>query len=605
MPSDSKKREQQRKKDARNKKVDSVAQKKDDKQVNGNGKVELTPEEMLCQQLEEEAKLSANARSATGNQANHRLSRDIKIENFSITFYGHEILLDTNLELNCGRRYGLLGSNGCGKSTMLNVLGAREVPIQDFIDIFLLSREVAASSKTALEMVMEVDQERIHLEKLAEELSLCDDEESQEELMDIYDRLDDMQSDLAEVRASRILYGLGFDKAMQKKQVKDFSGGWRMRIALARALYVKPHLLLLDDPTNHLDLDACVWLEEELKNYKRILVLISHSQDFLNGVCTNIIHMTKKRLSYYTGNYDSFVKTRLELLTNQMKQYNWEQDQIAHMKQYIARFGKGSNAKQAQSKEKVLAKMVASGLTERAVDEKILNFYFPSCQKLPPPIIMVQNVSFRYNDKTPYIYKDLEFGIDLESRLALVGPNGAGKSTLLKLLCQEIVPTSGMIRCNAHLKIAKYNQHLHELLDMEISPLDYMLKSFPEVKEREEMRKIIGRYGLSGRQQVCPIRQLSDGQRCRLVFAYLASQSPHLLLFDEPSNGLDMETIDALAEAINEFEGGMVLVSHDFRLINQVVNDIWICEKQTCTKWNGSIMDYKEHLKKNMLKEAR
>jgi len=186
MPSDSKKREQQRKKDARNKKVDSVA-KKDEKQVNGNGtKVELTAEEMLCQQLEEEAKLSANARSATGNQANHRLSRDIKIENFSITFYGHELLLDTNLELNCGRRYGLLGSNGCGKSTMLNVLGAREVPVQDFIDIFLLSREVAASSKTALEMVMEVDQERIHLEKLAEELSLCEDEESQEELMGKY-----------------------------------------------------------------------------------------------------------------------------------------------------------------------------------------------------------------------------------------------------------------------------------------------------------------------------------------------------------------------------------------------------------------------------------
>lgn len=605
MPSDSKKREQQRKKDARNKKIESTS-KKDDKATNGaNGTKELTEEEILCLKLEEEIKLSANARSSTGNQANHRLSRDIKIENFSITFYGTEILLDTTLELNCGRRYGLVGSNGCGKSTMLNVIGAREVPIQDFIDIFLLSREVAASSKTALEMVMEVDQERIHLEKMAEELATQDDDESQEQLMDVYDRLDDMQSDLAEVRASRILFGLGFDKNMQKKQVKDFSGGWRMRIALARALYVKPHLLLLDDPTNHLDLDACVWLEEELKNYKRILVIVSHSQDFLNGVCTNIIHMTKKRLKYYTGNYDSFVKTRMELLTNQMKQYNWEQDQIQHMKNYIARFGKGSNAKQAQSKEKVLAKMVNSGLTEKAIDEKILNFYFPSCQKLPPPIIMVQNVSFRYNENTPWIYKNLEFGVDLETRLTLVGPNGAGKSTLLKLLCQEIVPTSGMIRCNAHLRIARYNQHLHELLDMEISPLDYMLKSFPEVKEKEEMRKIIGRYGLSGRQQVCPIRQLSDGQRCRLVFAYLAYQCPHLLLFDEPSNGLDMETIDALAEAINEFEGGMVLVSHDFRLINQVANDIWICENQTVTKWNGSIMDYKEHLKKNIAKEAR
>jgi ATP-binding cassette subfamily F protein 2 len=344
-----------------------------------------------------------------------------------------------------------------------------------------------------------------------------------------------MGSELAETKASRILFGLGFDKQMQRKACQDFSGGWRMRIALARALYVKPHLLLLDDPTNHLDLDACVWLEEELKNYKRILVIVSHSQDFLNGVTTkydqkvtrrkigetnillqfhfSIIHMTKKRLQYYTGNYDTFVKTRLELLTNQMKQYNWEQDQIAHMKAYIARFGKGSNAKQAQSKEKTLAKMVASGLTEKNVDEKILSFYFPSCNKLPPPIIMVQDVSFRYNDKTPYIYKNLEFGVDLDTRLALVGPNGAGKSTLLKLLCQEIVPTSGMIRCNPHLKIARYNQHLHELLDMEISPLDYMLKSFPEVKEKEEMRKIIGRYGLTGRQQVCPMRQLSDGQR--------------------------------------------------------------------------------------------
>lgn len=200
-----------------------------------------------------------------------------------------------------------------------------------------------------------------------------------------------------------------------------------------------------------------------------------------------------------------FVKTRSELLENQMKQYNWEQDQIAHMKNYIARFGHGSAklARQAQSKEKTLAKMVAAGLTEKAVDDKMLNFCFPSCGKIPPPVIMVQNVSFRYNEQTPYIYKNLEFGIDLDTRLALVGPNGAGKSTLLKLLCNELYPTSGMIRMNSHLKIARYHQHLHELLDMDMSPLDYMMKMFPEVKEREEMRKIIGRYGLTGRQQVC------------------------------------------------------------------------------------------------------
>lgn len=175
-------------------------------------------------------------------------------------------------------------------------------------------------------------------------------------------------------------------------RVSSSLGGWRMRIALARALFVKPHLLLLDEPTNHLDLDACVWLEEELKTYKRILVLISHSQDFLNGVCTNIIHLTSKRLKYYTGNYEAFVRTRMELLENQMKQYNWEQDQISHMKNYIARFGHGSAklARQAQSKEKTLAKMVAQGLTEKVTDDKVLNFYFPSCGKVPPPVIMVQ-----------------------------------------------------------------------------------------------------------------------------------------------------------------------------------------------------------------------
>ncbi|XP_059223484.1 ATP-binding cassette sub-family F member 2 [Stomoxys calcitrans] len=607
MPSDAKKRDAQRKKDARNKKITSISSaKKTNGVTNGNEPPrEMTEEEILCAKLEEEARISAEARACTGSLASHERSRDIKIANFSITFFGCELLQDTMLELNCGRRYGVIGLNGCGKSSLLAVLGNREVPIPEHMDIFYLSREIPASSKTALQCVMEVDEERIKLEKLAEELAMSEDDSDQEQLIDIYERLDDMSADLAEVKAARILHGLGFDKNMQQKQAKDFSGGWRMRIALARALFVKPHLLLLDEPTNHLDLDACVWLEEELKTYKRILVLISHSQDFLNGVCTNIIHMTQKRLKYYSGNYEAFVRTRMELLENQAKQYNWEQDQIAHMKNYIARFGHGSAklARQAQSKEKTLAKMVAQGLTEKVTDDKVLNFYFPSCGTIPPPVIMVQNVSFRYNENTPWIYKNLEFGIDLDTRLALVGPNGAGKSTLLKLLYGDLVPTTGMIRKNSHLRIARYHQHLHELLDLDASPLEYMMRAFPEVKEKEEMRKIIGRYGLTGRQQVCPIRQLSDGQRCRVVFAWLAWQVPHLLLLDEPTNHLDMETIDALADAINDFDGGMVLVSHDFRLINQVAEEIWICENETVTKWKGNILDYKDTLKKKVVSD--
>ncbi|KAI5729255.1 hypothetical protein M8J76_000679 [Diaphorina citri] len=616
MPSDAKKKQQQKKKEqakgrgaaAPKKPTTSATNDVKPEQITNGVKQEqeeISPEEALCRKLEADAKLNAEARACTGSLAVHPKSRDVKIANFSITFHGCELLQDTMLELNCGRRYGLLGLNGSGKSTLLAVLGNREVPVPDHIDIFHLTREMPASDKSALTCVMEVDEERVRLEKLAEQLVACEDDESQEQLMDIYDRLDDISADTAEARAANILHGLGFTKEMQQKKTKDFSGGWRMRIALARALYVKPHLLLLDEPTNHLDLDACVWLEEELKTYKRILVIISHSQDFLNGVCTNIIHLDKRKLKYYGGNYEAFCKTRLELLENQMKQYNWEQDQIAHMKNYIARFGHGSAklARQAQSKEKTLAKMVNQGLTDKVTTDKTVTFTFPSCGKIPPPVIMVQNVSFRYSDDGPWIYRNLEFGIDLDTRLALVGPNGAGKSTLLNLIYGDLTPSVGMVRKNSHLRFARYHQHLHELLDLDISPLDYMLQSFPEVKDREEMRKIIGRYGLTGRQQVCPIRQLSDGQKCRVVFAYLAWQAPHLLLLDEPTNHLDMETIDALADAINDFEGGLVLVSHDFRLINQVAEEIWICENGKVTKWEGNILDYKETLRAKVLKE--
>jgi len=479
------------------------------------------------------------------------------------------------------------------------------VPIQEHIDIYYLAREMPASEKTALEAVMEADEERIKLEKLAEQLATMEDEESQDYLMEVYERLDELGADTAEAKASHLLRGLGFDTKMQNKKCKDYSGGWRMRIALARALFIKPHLLLLDEPTNHLDLEACVWLEEELKTYKQILVIISHSQDFMNGVCTNIIHLDQKTLKYYGGNYDTFIKTKEELEENQEKRYQWEQDQIAHMKNYIARFGHGSAklARQAQSKEKTLAKMVAGGLTEKVKTDKSVSFYFFSCGTIPPPVIMVQKVSFRYNETTPWIYKNLEFGMDLDTRLALVGPNGAGKSTLLKLIAGELHPTEGMIRRNNHLKLGRYHQHLHELLELDLSPLDYMMKKFPEFKDRDEMRKVIGRYGITGKAQTSQMKQLSDGQRCRVVFAWLAWQSPHMLLLDEPTNHLDMETIDALAEAINNFEGGLVLVSHDFRLINQVADKIWICEKETVTEWKGDIGAYKDHLKSKVMKE--
>ncbi|CAN7114672.1 unnamed protein product [Brassica rapa subsp. narinosa] len=540
--------------------------------------------------------LQISDRTCTGILCSHPQSRDIRIESLSVTFHGYDLIVDSMLELNYGRRYGLLGLNGCGKSTLLTAIGLRELPIPDHMDIYHLSHEIEATDMTSLEAVMSCDEERLKLEKEIETLVEQDDGGG-ERLDTIYERLEAMDASTAEKRAAEILFGLGFDKEMQAKKTKDFSGGWRMRIALARALFIMPTILLLDEPTNHLDLEACVWLEESLKNFDRILVVVSHSQDFLNGVCTNIIHMQSKQLKYYTGNFDQYCQTRSELEENQMKQYRWEQEQISHMKEYIARFGHGSAklARQAQSKEKTLAKMERGGLTEKVARDSVLVFRFADVGKLPPPVLQFVEVSFGY---TPdyLIYKNLDFGVDLDSRVALVGPNGAGKSTLLKLMTGELHPTEGMVRRHNHLKIAQYHQHLAEKLDLEVPALIYMMNEFPG-NEEEKMRAAIGRFGLTGKAQVMPMKNLSDGQRSRVIFAWLAYKQPNMLLLDEPTNHLDIETIDSLAEALNEWDGGLVLVSHDFRLINQVAHEIWVCEKQCITKWNGDIMDFKKHLK--------
>lgn len=564
---------------------------KDAPAANGNGS--MSKASSIADDL---AKLEMQERSCTGNLASHPLSRDIHIESFSLLFHGHELVSDTTLELNYGRRYGLLGLNGCGKSTLLKAIGNREVPIPEHMDIYFLSHEIEATDMTSLEAVYSVDEERTKLEKEAEELANV--EGAEERLEAIFERLDAMDSATAEVRAAQILHGLGFTKKMQEKKTRDFSGGWRMRIALARALFMQPTILLLDEPTNHLDLEACVWLEDTLKNFNKILVVVSHSQDFLNGVCTNIIHMQSKKLKFYTGNFDQFCQTRRELEENQMKQYKWEQEQIANMKEYIARFGHGSAklARQAQSKEKTLAKMVLGGLTEKVATDHTISFRFTNVGKLPPPVLQFSEVTFGYS-ADQLLYKNLDFGVDLDSRVALVGPNGAGKSTLLKLMTGELEPLEGTVKRHNHLRIGQYHQHLSEILDLDKCALAWMMSVYPGIEE-EKMRSIVGRFGLTGVTQTMPMRHLSDGQRSRVTFAWLAQRQPSMLLLDEPTNHLDIETIDALADALNEWDGGMVLVSHDFRLINQVAKEIWVCEKQTVTRWEGDIVAFKNHLRK-------
>lgn len=477
------------------------------------------------------------------------------------------------------------------------------VPLPAHMDCYHLSGEVEPSELTALQAVMAVDEERRELELAVTELEALitgedtpEQEELNERLGDIYQRLEEMDASTAEARASHILFGLGFTHEMQQKMCKDFSGGWRMRVALARALFLSPSFLLLDEPTNHLDMEAVVWLEKYLAKFNKILLMVSHSQDFMNNVCTNIIRMHKKKLDYYGGNYDTYVQTRAEKEENQMRRFEWEQEQISNMKEFINRFGHGTRkmAQQAQSREKLLRKMMDSGLTEKVEQDKVLRMRFPDPGNLPPPVLMLTNVSFHYHNG-PLLYDKVDFGVDLDSRIALVGPNGAGKSTLLKLIVGDLTPTTGSVRPNQHLRMARYTQHFVDTLDLTKTPLDYFCSLYPDYSVNE-MRSKLGRFGVTGEFQTQVMGTLSDGIKSRVVFALMSFRSPHILLLDEPTNHLDMETIDALAKAINEFEGGVILVSHDMRLISQVAKEIYECDHRKITRFDGDIMQYKAHL---------
>ncbi|EON66581.1 ABC transporter ATP-binding protein ARB1 [Coniosporium apollinis CBS 100218] len=543
-------------------------------------------------------------RVTTGVLASLEASRDVKIASASLVFHGKVLFNDTTIEVSYGRRYGLLGENGCGKSTLLKAIDKREFPFPEHIDIYLLNEGAPPSDLGALEWVVkEAENEMARMEKLAEDILERDGPDSPV-LEDLYERMETMDPSTFHTRASLILTGLGFNKKTIHKKTKDMSGGWRMRVALAKALFVKPSLLLLDDPTAHLDLEACVWLEEYMKKWDRTLILVSHSMDFLNGVCTNMIDMREKKLLYYGGNYDSYIKTRTEQEVNQMKAYEKQQDEIKHIKKFIASAGTYANlVRQAKSRQKILDKMEADGFIQPVHQDRVFTFRFADVEKLPPPVLSLDDVTFSYSGKeADNLYEHLDFGVDMDSRTALVGPNGVGKSTLLRIFTGKLSPTRGTVSRHTHLKLGMYSQHSADQLDLTKSALDFVRDKYAsKSQDYQYWRQQLGRYGLSGESQTALMGTLSEGQKSRIVFALLAIESPNMLLLDEPTNGLDIPTIDSLADAINAFSGGVVVVSHDFRLLDKIAKDIMVCENKTVRRWDGSIGEYKNHLRKKMV----
>lgn len=558
--------------------------------------------------------------------------KDITIENFSVAARGKELLKNASVKISHGKRYGLVGPNGKGKSTLLKLLAWRKIPVPKNIDVLLVEQEVVGDDKTALEAVvaaneelLKVRQEVASLQNLTaadEDGNDIDGDDVGERLAELYENLQILGSDAAESQASKILAGLGFSKEMQGRPTKSFSGGWRMRISLARALFVQPTLLLLDEPTNHLDLRAVLWLEEYLCRWKKTLVVVSHDRDFLNSVCNEIIHLHDLKLHVYRGNFDDFESGYEQRRKEMNKKFEIYDKQVKAAKR------SGNRAQQEKVKDR--AKFVASKEASKSkakgkVDEDeplaeapkkwkdyTVEFHFPEPTELTPPLMQMIEVGFSYPNREDFRLSNVDVGIDMGTRVAIVGPNGAGKSTILNLLAGDLVPCEGEVRRSQKLRIGRYSQHFVDLLTMDETPVQYLLRLHPDqegLSKQEAVRAKLGKFGLPSHNHLTPIAKLSGGQKSRVVFTSISMSKPHILMLDEPTNHLDMQSIDALADALDEFTGGVVLVSHDSRLISRVCDDeekseIWVVEEGSVRKFPGTFEEYKEELQREIKAEV-
>ncbi len=552
----------------------------------------LTPEEVVDAMISEEFDSSFS-----------RNVRDVHLEGIDISIAGRRILTGANLMLAHGRRYGLIGRNGIGKSTLLrNIAGRMLDGLPKGLTILHVEQEVVGDETSALTSVLQADIK--HQALLSEETrmqQLMNDLDPNgalykvyyDRLQMIFKKLSDMDSEDAEARACQILNGLGFASSDFTRATKEFSGGWRMRLALARALFCKPDLLLLDEPTNMLDFPAVVWLEKHLCDWDGTILVVSHDRYFLDGVATDIVHMQDELLDSYRGDYEQFLSTRSERQKNQQREYDAQMLYRANLQAFIDRWRYNANrAPQAQSRLKILEKLPD---LKPPIQEALVVFKFPVIESVNNPLIQADNASFGYDVDKPLLLKNIDLNVQLNTRMAIVGPNGAGKTTLLKVLVGKLEPISGRVTINSKLRIGYFSQHHIDQLDVNLNPLQLLQSRFPG-KTDEEYRSQLGSFGISGPLGLQTIKTLSGGQKSRVVFAALCMQSPHLMILDEPTNHLDMDSIDALIGALKDFKGGVVVVSHDKKFIDALSMDIYVLKDASFTRFDGSIHEYARSL---------
>ncbi|XP_053246706.1 ATP-binding cassette sub-family F member 3 [Podarcis raffonei] len=533
-------------------------------------------------------------------------SYDVRIENFDVSFGERVLLTGADLNLAYGRRYGLVGRNGLGKTTLLKMIASSNLRIPSHISILHVEQEVAGDDTPALQSVLECDTTRESLLKEEKELTARVNSGRGEgtegaRLSEIYARLEEIEADKAPARASVILAGLGFSAKMQQQTTKEFSGGWRMRLALARALFARPDLLLLDEPTNMLDVKAIIWLENYLQTWQSTILVVSHDRNFLNAVATDIIHLHSQRLDSYRGDFENFVKIKEERLKNQQREYEAQQQYREHIQVFIDRFRYNANrASQVQSKLKLLEKLPKLKPVDK--DSEVIMKFPDGFEKFSPPILQLDEVDFYYEPNN-YIFRSLSVSADLESRICVVGENGAGKSTMLKIMMGDLAPVEGIRHAHRNLKIGYFSQHHVDQLDLNISATELLAKKFPG-KTEEEYRHQLGCYGVSGELAVRPVASLSGGQKSRVAFAQMTMPCPNFYILDEPTNHLDMETIEALAKALNNFRGGLILVSHDERFIRLVCQELWVCGNGTVQRIEGGFDEYRDILQEQFRKEG-